>query len=399
MNDMTQETAYPRIDIKRGHDRRVLKGHPWIFSNELASSPADHTPGELVRVHDSKGRFIGTGYVNPHSLIAVRLIRRTEGAVDEQYLAGRIDAALALRDRIYPGEDAIRLIYSESDGLPGLVVDRYGDHLAVQVTTAGMELLLPGILDHLQLRTGARCMVARNDIGIRKLEGLEERVEILRGELDPALEIGYEDLRLNVDLLGGQKTGLFLDQRDNQRTLLPYCSTGEVLDCYCYQGIWSLLALRHGASHVTGIDTSSDALTLAAAHATANDLADSVEWVRNEVLEALKEYRTLKREFDLVIVDPPAFVRSRKHLKAGLRGYLDLNRKAFAVVASGGVLVTCSCSQHVRPEMFLDTVSHAAGLAGRHVRVLAALGQSRDHPPLLAAPETSYLKCLALHVE
>ncbi|MFC1500408.1 class I SAM-dependent rRNA methyltransferase [Candidatus Zixiibacteriota bacterium] len=399
MNDMIHETALPRIDIKKGHDRRVLKGHPWIFSNELAASPADRVPGELVRVHDSKGRFLGTGYVNPHSLIAVRMLRRSEGAIDEQYLAGRIDTALALRDRIYPGEDAVRLIYSESDGLPGLVVDRYGDHLAVQVTTAGMELLLPGILDHLEMRTGARCIVARNDIGIRKLEGLEECVEILRGEVDPALEVSYEGLQLNVDLLGGQKTGLFLDQRDNQRTLLSWCSRGEVLDCYCYQGIWALQALRYGASQVTGIDSSADALTRAAAHADANDLADRAEWVRDEVLEALKGFRAEGRTFDFVIVDPPAFVRSRKHLKAGLRGYLDLNRKALETVSPGGILVTCSCSQHVQPEAFLETVSHAAGLAGRHVRVLTALGQSRDHPPLLAAPETSYLKCLALHVE
>ncbi len=329
------------------------------------------TPGELVRVHDSKGRFLGTGYVNPHSLIAVRLLRRSEGPIDQAFLEARIDAALALRDRLYPDEDAVRLIYSESDGLPGLVVDRYRDHLAVQVTTAGMELLLPGLLDLLETRTGSRCVIARNDVGIRRLEGLDERVEILRGDPDEELEIEYEGLRLRVDLPGGQKTGLFLDQRDNQRTLLPWCSTGEVLDCYCYQGTWSLLALRNGASRVIGIDSSADALTLAAVHAG----------------------------FDLVIVDPPAFVRSRKHLKAGLRGYLDLNRKALDVVAPGGTLVTCSCSHHVRPEVFLDTLSHAAGLAGRHVRVLAALGQSRDHPPLLAAPETAYLKCLALHVE
>ncbi len=389
MNENTQETAYPRIDLKKGHDRRVLRGHPWIFSNELVASPADRTPGELVRVHDSKGRFLGTGYVNPHSLIAVRLLRRSEGPIDQAFLEARIDAALALRDRLYPDEDAVRLIYSESDGLPGLVVDRYRDQ----------ELLLPGLLDLLETRTGARCVIARNDVGIRRLEGLEERVETLRGDPDQELEIEYEGLRLRVDLPGGQKTGLFLDQRDNQRTLLPWCSTGEVLDCYCYQGTWSLLALRNGASRAIGIDSSADALKLAAVHAAANGLEDRVEWIRGEVLDALKGYRNEGRQFDLVIVDPPAFVRSRKHLKAGLRGYLDLNRKALDVVAPGGTLVTCSCSHHVQPETFLDTLSHAAGLAGRHVRVLAALGQSRDHPPLLAAPETAYLKCLALHVE
>ncbi len=399
MNETIPEAAYPRIDLKKGHDRRVLRGHPWIFSNELAASPTDRSPGELVRVYDSKDRFIGTGYVNPRSLIAVRLLRRSEGPIDLAFLEKRIDAALALREHLYHDEDAVRLIYSESDGLPGLVVDRYGDHLAVQVTTAGMELMLPGFIDLLESRTGARCVIARNDVGIRRLEGLEEQVETLRGEPDRELEIDYEGLRLKVDLPGGQKTGLFLDQRDNQRTLLPWCSTGDVLDCYCYQGTWSMLALKYGASRAIGIDSSADALNLAARHADANGLGDRVEWIRGEVLEALKGYRNEGRRFDLVIVDPPAFVKSRKHLKAGLRGYLDLNRKALDVVAPGGTLVTSSCSYHVRPETFLDTLSHAAGLAGRHVRILAVLGQSRDHPPLLTAPETSYLKCLALHVE
>jgi 23S rRNA (cytosine1962-C5)-methyltransferase len=172
-----------------------------------------------------------------------------------------------------------------------------------------------------------------------------------------------------------------------------------VLDCYCYQGIWSLLALKHGARRVTGVDSSADALDLASEHAEANGMAASADWIRGDVLDLLKGFRSGGRSFDLVILDPPAFVRSRKHLKAGMRGYLDLNRKGMEVVAPGGYLITCSCSHHVGPEQFADTVAHAAGLSGREVRILASLGQSRDHPPLLTAPETSYLKCLALHLE
>ena len=399
MSTLPEVDAYPRVDIRRGHERRVLRGHPWIFSNELAADLTGFEPGQLVRVFTGKERFVGIGYLNPHSLIAVRLLSRTEEPVDEGFLAARLEAALDLRSRLYPDEEALRLVFSESDSLPGLVVDRYRDHLAVQVTTAGMERLFPIILPLLEERLAPACIVARNDVPFRRLEGLVEKVEVLKGEPDPDLTVTYEGLRLAVDLVGGQKTGLFLDQRDNQRILLPGLASGSVLDCFCYQGIWGLLALRAGAERVIGVDASSDALDFAARHAEANDLADRTKWVRGEAVDVLKEFRSSGTVFDTVILDPPSFVKSRKHVKAGLRGYLDLNRKALKVVAPGGVLITCSCSYHVRPEVFTDTVAHAAGLTSRHVRILWRGGQSRDHPPLITAPETDYLKCLALQVD
>lgn len=399
MNGYDKSSEYPRIEIRRGHERRALRGHPWIFSNELAPGATDFEPGQLVRVFGSKDRFIGVGYINPHSLITVRLLRRSDGPVDESFLSERLHAALEIRSHLYRGEEVVRLVYSEGDALPGLIVDRYGDHLAVQVTTAGMEKLFPSILPMLVERLNPICVVARNDISFRELEGLERGVEVLYGEPDQAIMVDYEGLRLSVDLLGGQKTGLFLDQRDNQRMLLPGLAGGEVLDCYCYQGIWSLLALRADAVGATGVDTSADALQMAADHAERNGLADRTKWVQGDVLDTLKEYRSRGQQFHLVILDPPAYVKGRKHLKEGLRGYLDLNRKGIEVVAPGGFLITSSCSHHVRPETFMDSVAHAAGLAGRHVRVIAVCGQSRDHPPLLTAPETSYLKCIALHVE
>lgn len=395
------ENAPPQAEVrlKRGHERRVRRGHPWIFSNELNYEVADFQPGDRVRVLDAGGRLIGIGYINPHSLISVRLLRRDDGPIDGTFLESRLDAAIRLRERLYPGEETVRLVYSEGDGLPGLVVDRYGDHLAVQVTTAGMERLLPGIIEVLENRLGPRCIVARNDAHFRALEGLPREVGVLRGEVDPDLTVRYEGLDLSVDLMGGQKTGLYLDQRDNQRALLPALAAGSVLDACCYQGVWGLLALRAGAERLVGVDTSREALGLAERHAAANGFDDRAEWIREDVLDALKRFRAEGRTFDMVILDPPAFVRSRKHVKEGLRGYLDLNRKAFQVLAPGGVLITCSCSHHVRQEVFRDTVAHAAGLAGREVRVLARLGQSRDHPPLLSAPETEYLKCLALQAD
>jgi 23S rRNA (cytosine1962-C5)-methyltransferase len=396
---MSDASGYPQVQLKKGHERRARRGHPWLFSNELASNPGDYRPGELVRVIDSRQRLLGIGYINPRSLISVRLLRRDDGPIDEGFLRSRVESALELRDRLYPGEEVVRLIYSESDGLPGLTVDRYGDHLALQVTTAGMDALLPKLLEILEELLAPTCIVARNDSIFRDLEGLPRGVSVLRGEPDADFAVRYEGLTLRIDLMGGQKTGLFLDQRDNQRALLPGLARGTVLDAYCYQGIWGLLALGAGAEQVTGVDSSSDALKMAGRHAEANGLSDRTEWVREDVMEYLKSCRTAGRQFDVVVLDPPAFVKSRKHLKTGLRGYLDLNRKGLELVSPGGILITCSCSHHVRRETFRDTLSHAAGLARRHVRVLAEGGQSRDHPPILSAPETEYLKCLALHVD
>lgn len=399
MNQSSDLDRYPRVDIKKGHERRILRGHPWVFSNELAASSTSFEPGQLVRVYVEKGRFVGVGYINPHSLIAVRLLRRTRGTIDEEFLQAKLNAAIELRHRAYPDEEAVRLVFSESDCLPGLLVDRYGDHLVVQITTAGMEELFPLIMPLLEEKLNPTCIVARNDLHFRKLEGLDSKVEVLLGDPDPGLTVTYEGLKLAVDILGGQKTGLFLDQRENQRTLLSGLARGEILDCFCYQGVWGLLALQAGAERVTGVDSSQVALDYAVQNARANDMAERTEWIKGDVIDVLKEYRSRGKVFDVVVLDPPSYVKNRKHLKAGLRGYLDLNRKAMEVVAPGGVLITCSCSYHAGSETFTDTVGHAAGLASRHVRVVGRGGQSRDHSPLITAPETDYLKCLALQID
>jgi 23S rRNA (cytosine1962-C5)-methyltransferase len=396
---MDDVSALAEVRLKRGHERRVRRGHPWVFSNELEYEASDHVPGDPVRVLDSKGRLVGIGYINPHSLIAVRLLRRDEGPIDVEFLSSRLRSAIDLRKRLYPREEVVRLVYSESDGLPGLIVDRYGDHLVVQITTAGMDRLQPIVLDLLDAELEPKCIVARNDVHFRDLEGLPREVNTLRGEINPDLTVRYEGLDLAVELTEGQKTGLYLDQRDNQRTLLPALARGSVLDAYCYQGVWGLLSLRAGAENLLGVDSSRNALDLARRHAERNGLSDRAEWERADVLETLKRLRSEGRTFDLVVLDPPAFAKSRKHVKEGLRGYLDLNRKGFDLVRPGGVLISCSCSHHVRPEVFRDTLAHAASLAGRHARVLTSLGQSQDHAPLLTAPETDYLKCVTLQVE
>jgi 23S rRNA (cytosine1962-C5)-methyltransferase len=395
---MDTPNPYPRVVLRRGGDRRVLRGHPWVFSNEIAEAPVGEEPGSPVRVLDGRERPVGVGYYNPHSLIAVRLMRRDDGPLDRALLAAALDEAIALRERIYPESEAVRIVHAESDRLPGLVVDRYRDHLVVQVTTAGMERLLPEVLGLLIERFTPRCIVARNDTPFRRLEGLAEEIRVLHGELDPGLRLDWEGLHLELDLTGGQKTGLFLDQRDNQRAFLPVAACGSVLDAFCYQGMWGLLALRAGARELVGVDSSTGALERARHHAEANGLGERVEWRQGDVLEALKDFRAQGRRFDLVVLDPPAFVKNRRSVSAGLKGYLDVNRRGIELVAPGGFLITCSCSHHVRPEVFRDTVAHAASLAGRHVRVIGQGTQSRDHPPLLTAPETEYLKCLLLHV-
>ncbi len=385
------------MTLAAGHDRRVRAGHPWIFSNEIARIDGQPGPGDAVAVHDARGAFLGTGYYNAHSLIAIRLLSERAESIDTaQFFLDRFRQALEYRRTLYGDLDALRLVYGESDRLPGLVVDRYGPVLSLQFLTLGMERRRGAIIAALQELLQPRAIVARNDVAVRELEGLPQQVEVLAGEVPADLTVGENGLSFRVDILGGQKTGHFLDQKENHLALRGRVDGKRVLDLFCYAGSWALHAGLFGAREVVGIDISPRATALARDNAALNGLADVCRFAEGDVFEVLRELKGRGESFDTVVLDPPAFVKSKKRLKEAIRGYLTINRRAMELLAPGGFLVTCTCSHHMDRETFLDTLRQAAAKAGRSLRLVEVRGQAWDHPVLLACPETEYLKCVIL---
>lgn len=388
-----------QIFLRRGEDKRIKGGHPWIFSNEIREAAGEKCPGCATEVYDSEGRFIGTGFYNPNSLISVRLLSRQRIDIDsESFYRERIEQALCYRRSIYPGMESFRAVYSEGDFLPGLIVDKYGDWLAVQFLTLGMDsrkdLILPVLLDVF----GPSGVVARNDVGVRRLEGLEEKVEVLYGDAPGMVEVAEHGLRFRVDIMGGQKTGHFFDQKENHLLLERLGREKDVLDCFCYTGSWGIHAAHFGARSVTFIDASERALALARENAALNDLSTPMRFEAEDAFDRLRGLKSEGKSFDLVVLDPPAFVKSRKALKEAEKGYLTINRRAMELLREGGYLITCSCSYHMEREMFRDLLAKAARLAGREMRLLESRSQAPDHPVLLAVPETEYLKCFLLQM-
>ncbi|MBN2358376.1 MAG: class I SAM-dependent rRNA methyltransferase [Deltaproteobacteria bacterium] len=378
--------------------KRILAGHPWIFANELAQSPKGHQPGELVEVVDRHGVFLGIGYINPASLIAVRLLTRQREAIDKSFFRARIAAALARRERWIGDRCHGRLVFGESDGLPGLIVDRYSDCLAVQLSTAGMEALRPLLLEVCDELLAPRAIVLRNDVPARALEGLPLYKEVAKGAAEPPPEVEEDGVRFAVDLYRGQKTGLFLDQRDNRVALRRLIGGGQALDLFCYTGAWALHLAAAGAQ-VTGVDASAWAIQQARENALRNRLQERVRFVEHDVLDYLRRSGGEGgRLFDAAVVDPPAFVKSKSKLRSGLRAYRELNALVFGVVKPGGIVASSSCSHHVDRQSFIELLRQAARDAQREVRLLALRGQALDHPIALAVPETEYLKCAFLEV-
>ncbi|MCP3178224.1 class I SAM-dependent rRNA methyltransferase [Desulfuromonas sp. KJ2020] len=389
-----------RLTLRAGHDRRARAGHPWIFSNEIGNLDRAPQPGEAVEVFTHRGEFLGMAYYNPHSLIAARILSRARESIDTpEFFHARFRAALLYRQHFYGDLATMRLVHGEGDGLPGLVVDRYGDILSLQILTLGMECRRQAIVQALTDLWQPQAIVARNDVAVRELEGLDCRVEILQGELPEDVIMTEHGLRFRVDVLGGQKTGHFLDQKENHLALKPFVSGHRVLDLFCYSGSWSVHAARYGAREVLGIDISEGALALARENARLNFVEGRCSFERTDVFDFLRSLNRDRQTFDTIILDPPAFVKSRKKLPEAIKGYLTINRRAMEAVTPGGYLFTCSCSHHMSRDIFLDTLSKAAVQAGRAVRLLEMRSQAYDHPVLLSCPETEYLKCAILCVE
>jgi 23S rRNA (cytosine1962-C5)-methyltransferase len=381
------------LALKRNQDRRVRAGHPWVFSNEIERLEGDPGPGGLVDVIDHRGAFLGRAYYNAHSLIAARLLTRGRDDIDADFFVKRIERAMRLRESLLPGERVERVVYGEADLLPGLVIDRYGDHLAVQVLTLGIESRLDLVREAIERTLAPRGVVRVADSSVRKLEGLPLVRELWWGEVPERLDVRFEDFDVEVDLLHGQKTGLFLDQRFNRRRAEARARGRRVLDAFCYQGEWSLHALRGGAREVLALDASQGALAAAGRNLERNGFTESVTLRRGDAFDVLRELEQAGERFGLVVLDPPAMIKSRRALAAGARAYREINRSAMALLEEDGVLVTCSCSHHLDDTMFRQVLLEAARTARRPMRVLDWAGEAPDHPQLLAVPETHYLKC------
>jgi 23S rRNA (cytosine1962-C5)-methyltransferase len=384
------------IRLKKKEERRIQRGHPWVFSNEIQDLPANAVAGEPVEVWDIAGNFIGRGYMNPRSLIAVRILTRKQEDIDAAFFAKRIGRARELRKELGFG-DSYRAVFSEGDGLPGLVVDKYGDTLVIQSLTAGIDGKLDQVLAALREVYDPKTVVLRNDTASRALEGVVQEKRVILGETSGIVEFEESGIRYRVDVLEGQKTGFFFDQRENRLVLRDLVRGRRTLDCFCYVGSWALTAAKYGATEVIGIDSSEKAVTLARSNAAMNGL--SATFVIGDAFEKLRELEKQKQRFGCIILDPPAFVKSRAKIREALKGYKEINLRGLRLLEPGGFLVTCSCSHHIDQELFREMLIDAASSAGRQARLLEMRSQSRDHPMLIAAKESQYLKCAILVVD
>ena len=392
MADTETPSDLPALRLKRNEDRRLAAGHLWVFSNEVDTQ---QTPlgkfkaGELVRVLAHNDRALGLAYVNPKSLISARLLE-TWRIPDTSWFVERLRIALALRERLYE-EPYYRAVYGEADALPGLVVDRYGLQCVVQIGTAGMELLKPHIRDAVIEVFGCETLVFKNDSGARELEGLSSYVETVRGNAGEAGAVREGGLSFEVPLIEGQKTGWFFDQAFNRRALTKYVSANaRVLDVFSYVGAWGVRAAHAGAAEVTCVDSSAAALDLAARNAGRNGSRIAVR--KGDAFDVLEALARERAQFDIVIVDPPAFAKRKKDVPKALAAYKRLNQLAVQLLSTDGILVSCSCSHHIGAPELQDAIAKAARAAHRHLQVLETGGQAPDHPVHPAIPETRYLK-------
>jgi 23S rRNA (cytosine1962-C5)-methyltransferase len=391
----------PHVKLQPGGDKRAMLGHPWIFSNELAMDAAAKLlpPGEIVTLVRADGRPLGAAFFNPHSLIAARLLTRDAGrAIDDTFLQRRLERALKLRERLI-GAPYYRLVHAEADGIPGCIVDRFGDVLVVEPNAAGADRLIDPLIAALDRLLKPRTIVVSGDGPARTLEGLPPVQRIAKGALEGAIELREHGARFLADLAAGQKTGWFYDQRDNRLLAARFARDADALDLYSYSGGFGVQAARHGAKSVLSVDRSKPALDLARRAASLNEVGDRLTTESAEAFEFLEQAGTAHRTFDLVMADPPAFVKSKKDFHQGGRAYRKLARLCAGRVRSGGFLFLASCSHHMPPEEFRAQVARGLHEAGRSGRILYATGAAPDHPVHPMLPESAYLKALLLQVD
>lgn len=383
--------------LKKGEEERIVAGHPWIFDNEIERIEGHPETGEGIPVFSSHRRFIGSGFFSPQSKIRIRIYSREDEKPDREFFMRRIAAAVAYRDLVVKRRSA-RLVFGEADLLPGLIVDKFENHLVLQTLSAGVDRYKGLIADALEAVVKPEGIYERNDAQVREFEGLSLLSGTLRGSCPAETEIEENGIRFLVDLAAGQKTGHFLDQAENHAAVAPFVSGRRVLDAFCHTGGFGLHAAAYGAAEVVSADISEKAIADLKRNAELNNLSGCIRPEVANVFDLLRGYEERRELFDTVILDPPAFCKSKSMLASASRGYKEINLRAMKVLRPGGFLVTCSCSYHMLPQLFINVIEGAAADVRKSVRIIEVRGQAKDHPVLAGYGESRYLKCLMLQV-
>jgi 23S rRNA (cytosine1962-C5)-methyltransferase len=390
-------TLAQHIILKKNEEKRLLNGHQWIFSNEIHRVEGSPASGDVVEILRSNGLSLGIGFYNPQSLIAVRFLSPVVASVDIRFFEKRIAAAYTLRKKLFPDSETFRLVHGESDFLPGLIIDKYDDLFSIQTFSAGMDKHLPMICDVIETLFHPQGIIERNESPLRVLEQLPERKGILRGTVQSKI-IELHGLKFSVDILNGQKSGFFLDQRLNRMLIKPFVHHATVLDCFSNEGGFGLYAALFGASSVDCVDISEEANERAKGNASLNNL-HSIHFHTADVFNFLNEAVHQQKRWNVVILDPPSFTKSRKNIPAAIKGYKEINTNGLHVIAPNGFFLSASCSHHIDRETFLNIISESSVKANRKMKLLYFSGASPDHPVLPSMPETQYLKCALFSVE
>ena len=386
------------VHVINGRQKKLFEGHPWVYRNEIEKIEGDVTPGDLVDVVDFRGKFVGRGFINPISLITVRLLTHRNEEITEKMIIQRVKNAIEYR-RYFQREDTDsgRVLYGEADLLPGVIADRFGEVIVLQTLALGMQKYERIIADTLIAELSPKTLILRNDEPIREKEGMELIREIYFGEEIHKTQINENGIKLQVDVYGGQKTGYFLDQKANHRRIAPFVKGKRVLDCFTYTGAFAMNAAKYGAKEVLAVDISQEAIDMAKENAGLNGF-DQITFETANAFDILRELGKEKRVFDVIVLDPPAFTKSKSALAGAIRGYKEINLSAMKLLPPGGILATHSCSYHMPEDVFVETVLSAAHDLRRQVRIIDLCKQDFDHPVLAGYPESHYLKSLWLEM-
>jgi len=390
-----------KVRLKPGSQRKLLSGErQWVYRTEIERIDGDFAPGDIVQVVDAQGKFVAKGFINTRSMLTVRILSRdSEEVIDEDFWRRRIIQAWNFRRLVMPQLEAVRVVFSEADGLPGLIVDKFGDTIVVQILALGAERWKPVIMRTLDDLFLPFDIIERNDAPLRELEGLPQICRSVKGRADNEVVIREGNLAFRVDVMNGQKTGFFLDQRENRIAIAGLTRGARVLDAFSYTGGFACHAAAGGAQEVVAIEISQNAAALGQENARRNGLEQVITWHVGNAFDYLRTAAANGESFDVIILDPPAFAKNRKALDNAYRGYKEINLRAMKMLNSGGILVSSSCSQPVDAAMFETMLFEAARDAGRRVRVVERRGAGRDHPTILGSEFGDYLKCFILHVD
>lgn len=386
-----------KVIIAKGKDSKAKQGFPWLYDNEVVEVKGKYNPGDIVDVTTHSGKFIGRGYINPMSKIIVRILTYNDEEINHDFFKSRIKQAWDYRQKV-TDTSSCRAIFAEADMLPALVVDKFDEYLVIQTLALGMDIHKETIADILTEVIKPQGIFERNDVPVRELEGLKQTKGFLRGRFDTTVEIRENGFKMLVDIKEGQKTGYFLDQKENRASISSICKDACVLDCFCHTGSFSVHAAGYGAKSVTGVDISGHATQWAAKNAEINGLHNICCFKTMNAFDYLRELSEQKPLHDVIILDPPAFTKNRETIASAVRGYKEINLRALKSINPGGFLVTSSCSHHIDDELFLDIIYDASIDAKRQVRIVEQRSQAKDHPVLLASPETKYLKFIIAQV-